>query len=133
MLWCTIWHRRPLPSEFRFSTTNKRPITKLVTSSRILLLVDGIVGLQQLGLVKQGDPMAIALTAWSTMHGLVTLALDGRAPFGGESKTGVTDQLENHVTVATEILMFGMAGKGENQKGKPSRRPKASARAGLSA
>jgi AcrR family transcriptional regulator len=91
------------------------------------LLVDGIVGLQQLGLVKPGDPMAIALTAWSTMHGLVTLALDGRGPFDGKRKAGVTEQLENHVTVATELLMFGMAGKGEIPGGKPTKRPKGSA------
>ncbi|MFL5583554.1 MAG: TetR/AcrR family transcriptional regulator [Gemmatimonadaceae bacterium] len=78
------------------------------------LLVDGIVGLQQLGLVKAGDPMAIALTAWSTMHGLVTLAIDGLSPFAGERKTVLADQLENQVTVATEILMFGMAGSADS-------------------
>jgi hypothetical protein len=75
------------------------------------LLVDGIVGLQQLGLVKPGDPMAIALTAWSTMHGLVTLVLDGRGPFDATRKASVSEELENQVTVATELLMFGMAGE----------------------
>jgi AcrR family transcriptional regulator len=88
------------------------------------LLVDGIVGLQQLGLVKQGDPMAISLTAWSTMHGLVMLVLDGRSPFGRERKAAITEQLESYVTAATEILMFGMAGKGENPRGKPAKRPR---------
>lgn len=80
------------------------------SSSVYQLLVDGIVGLQQLGLVRPGDPMAIALTVWSTMHGLVTLVLDGLAPFDRQRKPAVTDGLEDQVTMATEILMFGMAG-----------------------
>lgn len=76
------------------------------------LLIDGIIGLQQLGLVKVGDPTAIALTAWSSMHGLVMLVLNGRGPFG-ELDHSAADQLEEQLTVATEILMFGMAGEGK--------------------
>ena len=83
------------------------------------MLVDGIIGLQQLGLVRPGDPMGIALTAWSTMHGLVTLVLDGRAPFD-DQRPGLTPALEEQVTVATELLMFGMAGEGATTK--PSKR-----------
>ena len=78
------------------------------SSSVYQLLVDGIVGLQQSGLVRSGDPLAIALTAWSSMHGLVTLVLDGLAPFD-QKKAVVTGELEAQVTMATEILMFGMA------------------------
>lgn len=78
------------------------------SSSVYQMLVDGIVGLQQMGLVRSGDPLAIALTAWSSMHGLVTLVLDGLAPFE-QRKPVVTEELENQVTMATEILMFGMA------------------------
>jgi AcrR family transcriptional regulator len=94
------------------------------SSSVYQILVDGIVGLQELGLVRSGDPMAIALTAWSTMHGLVMLVLDGRGPFDGDRTPGVTEQLENQVTIATELLMFGMAAPGDAPKGKTKKRPK---------
>ena len=86
---------------------NRFPELEKQSSSVYQLLVDGIVGLQQLGLVRSGDPLAIALTAWSSMHGLVTLVLDGLAPFD-QRKPGVTEELDEQVTMATEILMFGM-------------------------
>jgi AcrR family transcriptional regulator len=95
------------------------------SSSVYQLLVDGIVGLQQGGLVRSGDPLAIAFTAWSSMHGLVTLVLDGLAPFDRQRKPVVTEALEEQVTMATEILMFGMAGAGARPSGKNQKRPNA--------
>ena len=41
-------------------------------------LVDGMAEAQRAGVVREGDPRALGLTAWSTMHGLSTLLLDGR-------------------------------------------------------
>ena len=40
-------------------------------------LVDGIVACQEAGLVAPGDPGPLALTAWSTVHGLAVLLVDG--------------------------------------------------------
>lgn len=80
-------------------------------SSVFEMLEGGIRELQRGGFVRSGDPAAIALTAWSTMHGLVMLALDGRAPFDrkGMSKSAVQGRLEDQVSLTTELLMFGMA------------------------
>jgi AcrR family transcriptional regulator len=106
------------PSEYRVmfgaetAGHSRFPELEKQSSSVYQLLVDGIVGLQQVGLVRSGDPLAIAFTAWSSMHGLVTLVLDGLAPFDRHRKPGVTEELEEQVTMATEILMFGMAGEG---------------------
>jgi AcrR family transcriptional regulator len=86
------------------------------------MLIDGIVGLQELGLVRRGDPVAIALTAWSTMHGLVMLALDGRVQMGKEVPAALTDALDNQVTAATELLMFGMAAESAKPKRKAVKR-----------
>lgn len=42
------------------------------------VLVGAIVACQEAGAVRAGDPTEIALTAWSTVHGLATLAVDGQ-------------------------------------------------------
>lgn len=41
-------------------------------------LVEGMSEAQQAGVVREGDPREIGLTAWCAMHGLSTLLLDGR-------------------------------------------------------
>ncbi len=41
------------------------------------VLVDGIVACQEAGLSPPGDPGPLALTAWSTVHGLAMLLVDG--------------------------------------------------------
>ena len=43
-------------------------------------LVDGIVVAQAAGHVRDGDPLAVALTAWSTVHGLACLLVGGALP-----------------------------------------------------
>lgn len=111
------------PAEYRImfgpetAGRGRFPDLEVQSNSVYQMLIDGIIGLQQLGLVRSGDPMAIALTAWSNMHGLVTLVLDGRAPFDNQ-KPALSDALENQVMAATEILMFGMAGEGGKPKAK---------------
>ena len=93
------------------------PELEETASSVFEMLERGIRELQHGGLVRSGDPAAIALTAWSTMHGLVTLALDGRAPFDrrGMSKSALQERLEEQISVATELLMFGMAPRNETK------------------
>jgi AcrR family transcriptional regulator len=40
-------------------------------------LLDAVVELLQQGLVREGDPEALALFAWSSVHGVAMLAIDG--------------------------------------------------------
>ena len=67
------------------------------------LLRGGIAALQQQKLVREGDPYSMALTAWSLVHGLVMLVLDGQ--LSGKS----APTAEELTLRATELLMFGMA------------------------
>src|SRR5215210_6276799 len=67
------------------------------------LLRGGIATLQTQGLVRDGDPGIIALSAWSLVHGLAMLALDGQLS-GPQMSSAESLTLE-----ATELLMFGMA------------------------
>lgn len=67
------------------------------------LLHGGIAALQQQGLVRDGDAYAMALTAWSLVHGLVMLALDGQLL---EKSVPAAEKL---TVTATDLLMFGMA------------------------
>src|SRR5215207_7187425 len=67
------------------------------------LLRDGIAALQQQGLVRQGDASKMALSAWSLVHGLAMLALDGEL-------AGPPLRAADEATLAaTDLMMFGMA------------------------
>ncbi len=59
------------------SSKNCDPPQQLVGGFAVLL--EGLVTGQAMGLITTGDPMLLALTAWSTVHGLATLLLDGAA------------------------------------------------------
>ncbi len=48
-----------------------------------LLLRDAIVACQAVGAAPKGDPTLLVLTAWSAVHGLATLWVDGALPFEG--------------------------------------------------
>jgi len=67
------------------------------------LLRGGIAALQQQGLVREGDASTMALSAWSLVHGLAMLALDGQLS-GAQMPSADELTLE-----ATELLMFGLA------------------------
>ena len=67
------------------------------------LLRGGIVRLQQMGLVRDGDPAAIALSAWALVHGLAMLTLDGQV-----QRVGAPPPEELAIT-ATNLMMSGMA------------------------
>jgi AcrR family transcriptional regulator len=41
-------------------------------------MVEGMKDAQKAGVVREGDPRELGLTAWAAMHGLATLLLDGR-------------------------------------------------------
>jgi AcrR family transcriptional regulator len=51
-------------------------------------LLEGIAEAQRAGVVREGDPRELGLTAWSTMHGLSSLLITGRlqAMFGTDAE-----------------------------------------------
>lgn len=64
------------------------------------VLVGGIVECQREGSVTPGDSASLALTAWSTVHGLAVLILDG--PEG--EITGSAEEAERAAIVVIETL-----------------------------
>lgn len=69
------------------------------------VLVDGIVECQREGSVMPGDSASLAaLTAWSTVHGLAVLILDG--PEG--EIAGSAEEAERAAIVVTETLGRGL-------------------------
>ena len=67
------------------------------------ILVDAVVECQKVGLSPAGDPALLALTAWSTVHGLSVLLLDGPKKLM-ESE----EALETITRVVTERLAYGL-------------------------
>ncbi len=47
------------------------------------LVRDAVVACQEAGAAPKGDPAPLVLTAWSAVHGLATLWVDGALPFEG--------------------------------------------------
>jgi LysM repeat protein len=77
----------------------------LGSTLQIPTTVEGYAALQQQGLVREGDASTMALTAWSLVHGLAMLALDGQ--LSGRARPSA----EELTLEATELLMFGMAAR----------------------
>jgi AcrR family transcriptional regulator len=117
------------PSEFRFMFRKDLCLPEdtvpdeLETVSRTAyqVLVDSITACQQTGQMPPEDTQILALTAWSTMHGLASLLLD--AP------TNMADTLEGAEGVAravTRILGIGLMTRDNtvphaNKKHRPAR------------
>jgi AcrR family transcriptional regulator len=70
------------------------------------LLVDGIAACQQEGMVREGDPRELALTAWSVVHGCSMLAVDDQ--FKGLSAASTAELAE----AVTRDLFLGLAPRG---------------------
>ena len=72
------------PSHFRvmfgrdMADRSALPALRQVASDTLAMLVDAIADCQRAGLVRSEEPAAdLALTAWSSVHGLSALLLDG--------------------------------------------------------
>lgn len=64
-------------------------------------VLDALVGLQELGIVRQGDPLVITSGIWALVHGVTSLCIAFEGfPFGG------LDELVEH---CLENLMQGLA------------------------
>ena len=75
--------------ELHESTAPDHAALEVAGEAAFHVLLDGIAACQEEGSIPPGDPQLIALTAWSTVHGLATLLLDGLA---GEKKHGALPQ-----------------------------------------
>jgi len=65
-------------------------------------LLDAVAAVQAAGGLPAGDPLPLAVVAWSGVHGLAKLAISGRLPFGTKQTVEFTGYL-------TRALSAGMA------------------------
>ncbi|MEL6350897.1 MAG: TetR/AcrR family transcriptional regulator [Cyanobacteria bacterium J06627_28] len=65
----------------------------IVSKSTFQILVDIINKGQAAGLIKTGEPAALALSRWSLVHGLAMLLLDGMLPERGDEALALADSL----------------------------------------
>ena len=65
-------------------------------------LVEAIVSGQKAESVREGDPIRLAWTAWSLVHGLATLHIDGKLPLSSE------EEIAAAATFATWTLIEGL-------------------------
>lgn len=68
-------------------------------------LLDGILAGQAAGVVRAGDPYELSVLAWSTVHGLAMLWIEGAIP--GPHGPGVT--MERLASAGSEMLLKGLA------------------------
>ena len=86
--------------------TEDLPSLRATSRGVLAFVATGIEQLQAAGIVAPGDSSAMAVVVWATLHGLVTLALDGTSEDVAPPMTTLVDE-------ATRIIMFGMARRGE--------------------
>jgi len=72
------------------------------------VLLDAIAECQAAGVVREGAPRELALAAWSTVHGLAGLVVDGQA-----SLVGLGAASEALATKVVRVLFKGLAARRE--------------------
>jgi AcrR family transcriptional regulator len=86
------------------AVTDDLPSLRDTSRSVLAFVAQGMDQLQRQGLVGPGDPMMLAVSTWSTLHGLAMLTLDGQV-------AGVAPNVDELVEESTRIMMFGLAGR----------------------
>ena len=92
------------PEEYRIMFGPEISAAEKSSESRarvFAFLQQGIEMLQERKLVRAGDPHAMALAAWSLVHGLAMLMIDGQL---GSTKSSIELTIQS-----TDLMMFGMA------------------------
>jgi AcrR family transcriptional regulator len=86
---------------------NTEDLPELASASRGSLgfVQAGLEQLQAAGLVKPGDAAVLATACWASLHGTVSLILDGQAET-------VTD-IDTLVEATAQLVMFGLAPRSE--------------------
>lgn len=72
--------------ELRGAPQGERSPVAQAAQSAYQVLKDGILAGQAQGEISGGDPEILALTAWSTVHGLAVLLLDGMVDGSGRGR-----------------------------------------------
>jgi len=68
------------------------------------LLVQSIIQGQQMGVLREGEPLPLALGAWSLVHGLASLLVDGVLEHAGQG----ADKAEALALFQTRLLFEGL-------------------------
>jgi AcrR family transcriptional regulator len=73
----------------------KEPSASASTAGRraFQTLLDAVVAVQAAGGLPAGDPLPLAVVAWSGVHGLAKLAISGRLPFAANQTVEFTRYL----------------------------------------
>ena len=74
------------------------------SSAAFQVLLDAILECQQAGLLAENDPQVMAMSAWSTTHGLASIILDG--PVGTQLRN--LEQAEPLAEAVLRTLMIGL-------------------------
>jgi AcrR family transcriptional regulator len=74
------------------------------------LLVESLIEGQKAGQVREGEPLPLALMAWSLVHGLASLLVDGQLPQVGEGGPKV----EEMAVFQTRLLFEGLRRNPQN-------------------
>jgi AcrR family transcriptional regulator len=77
---------------------------KVVGENAFRVLLDCVVAAQAAGDLKAGDPLPLAWTAWSLVHGIAKLAISGNLPLSRKATLEFTRR-------ATEGMFEGMAAR----------------------
>lgn len=78
------------------------PALTVEAGAAFRVLLDAIVELQQQGLVRSGDPEALAVFVWASTHGLAMLAIDGQLSRPGVSIDALTQTMVDSIWSAVE-------------------------------
>ncbi len=93
---------------FHMALAEKSRYPKLREASQetFELMVKAVSGCQQAGLIMEGEPRELALSAWAAVHGLATLIVNGQL-----TEKGLTDSPEELADMITRMLYMGLARK----------------------
>lgn len=73
-------HYRIMFGAYGASSAQQYPTLADAAIQAFMVLVDGIIAGQQAGMIRSEDPKQLARAAWSLMHGLAMLIIDGQIP-----------------------------------------------------
>jgi AcrR family transcriptional regulator len=76
---------------------DKHPELKLNSEESFQVVTDTIVACQEVGLIRDGNSQELAITCWSTCHGVAVLMVDNQLPdsFNSDKKAVVTSTASN--------------------------------------
>ncbi len=95
-------HYRLMFGSSLFGRIEQHPALAEAASGAYLILVEQIRAGQVVGAFRSGVPEQLAMVAWSTVHGLAGLLIDGLLPAQGKD-------LEQLLTTATSAVRRGLS------------------------